>query len=101
LPGAKGKSRGRKRKPSVSKTFLEIGRKHFAEDFPNPTRQGCPEESVLEESAERPAQISEEVLDHITLCSPCYNIYSRLLRKTKVQGPHRKSKTRSAKASAS
>lgn len=98
MPGAKGRSGLRKRKLS-DETFLAMGRKHFAEDFPNPTRQGCPEDSVLKQAAEQPAQMSDEVFDHITLCSPCYNTFSDFLRKTRVQDSRCKPKTRSAKGS--
>ena len=98
MPGAKGKSDIRKRKLS-DKAFLEIGNRHLAEDFPNPTRQGCPDDSVLKLAAEQPAQMSEETLDHITLCSPCYNIFSDFLGKAPVKSAPRKPKARSAKAS--
>ncbi len=98
MPGAKEKSGIRKRKLS-DKAFLEIGNRHLAEDFPNPSRQGCPGDSVLKHAAEQPAQMSEEILDHITLCSPCYNLFSDFLRKTPVQGSRHKTKTRSAKTS--
>lgn len=98
LPGAKGKTEIRKRKLS-DKDFLVVGNKHLAEDFPNPTRQGCPDESVLRQVAEHPAQMSEETLNHITLCSPCYNLFSDFLGKAPVKSGHRKPKARSAKAS--
>ncbi len=72
LPSASRKSKDHKRKPSVDKAFLELGRRHLAEDFPNPTRQGCPQDDVLRLLAEQPTQVEDSVLDHITLCSPCY-----------------------------
>ncbi|HEX5422340.1 MAG TPA: hypothetical protein VFW94_02235 [Candidatus Acidoferrales bacterium] len=100
MPGAKGKSGARKRKLS-DKAFLAIGNRHLAEDFPNPTRQGCPEDSVLKLAAEHPAQMSEETLNHITLCSPCYNLFGDFLGKAPVKSAHRKPTTRSAKASQS
>ena len=98
MPGAKGKSDAGRRKLS-DKAFLEIGNRHLAEDFPNPTRQGCPDDSVLRQAAEHPAQMSEETLNHITLCSPCYNIFSDFLGKAQVKSAHRKAKARSAKSS--
>ena len=98
MPGAKEKSGIRKRKLS-DKAFLEIGNRHLAEDFPNPSRQGCPEDSVLKHAAEQPAHMSEETLDHITLCSPCYNLFSDFLGKAPVKSARRKPKARSAKAS--
>ena len=67
--------------------------------FPIRPARDVPEDSVLKHAAEQPAQMSEEILDHITLCSPCYNLFSDFLRKTPVKGSRRKTKTRSAKTS--
>ena len=100
MPGAKGKS-GARRRTLSDKAFLEIGDRHLAEDFPNPTRQGCPDDSVLKQAAEHPAQMTEETLNHITLCSPCYNLFSDFLGKASVKSAHRKAKARSAKSSQS
>ena len=100
MPGAKGKSGAGRRKLS-DEAFLEIGNRHLAEDFPNPARQGCPDDSVLKQAAEHPAQMTEETLNHITLCSPCYNIFSDFLGKASVKSAHRKAKARSARASES
>ena len=100
MPGAKGKSGAESRKLS-DKAFLEIGNRHLAEDFPNPARQGCPDDSVLRQAAEHPSQMSEETLNHITLCSPCYNLFSDFLGKASVKSAHRKPKARSAKSSQS
>jgi len=97
LLSARRKSKGHKRKPSVDKAFLELGRRHFAEDFPNPTRQGCPKADVLKRLAEKPTQVGDEVLDHITLCSPCYRTYSSFLRELKARRSNRKSQARSRK----
>jgi len=99
LPGAKRKRKIPKRKLSADKTFLELGRKHFAEDFPNPARQGCPEATVLRRLAESPAQVADEIFDHVTLCSPCYKTYSSFLRKVRVKGLRRKPQTHSRKRS--
>ncbi len=41
-----------------------LGRKHFAGDFPNPKREGCPAKSQLKLLAENPRQAKESVLDH-------------------------------------
>ncbi len=56
LPSVSRKPKGHKRKSAVDKAFLELGRKHFAHDFPNPTRQGCPQDDVLRLLAEQPKQ---------------------------------------------
>lgn len=95
MPDATRKSKTPRRKPFVNKIFLELGRKHFAEDFPNPGHQGCPETAVLRRLAETPAQVADEIVDHITLCSPCYITYSSFLRKVKVKSPQARSTKRS------
>ena len=100
MPGAKGKSDAGRRKLS-DKAFLESGNRHLAEDFPNPTRQGCPGDSILKQAAEHPAQMSEKTLNHITLCSPCYNLFSDFLGKAPVKSARRRAKARSAKSSQS
>jgi hypothetical protein len=98
LSSASRKSKDPKRKPSVDKTFLELGRKHLAEDFPNPTRQGCPQDDVLRLLAEQPTKVEESVLDHITLCSPCYSTYSRFLQQLKAKHSNPRSQTRPSKS---
>ncbi len=97
MPNARSKSKGHKRKPSVKKTFLELGRRHFAEDFPNPARQGCPQDDVLKLLAEKPTQVEDPVFDHITSCSPCYRAYSGFLQQMKASNSSRGSQTRSKK----
>jgi hypothetical protein len=97
LLSARRKSKGHKRKPSVDKAFLELGRRHFAEDFPNPTRQGCPQDDVLRLLAEQPTKVEDSVLDHITLCSPCYTTYSGFLQQMKAKHSNRRSQTQSPK----
>ena len=99
MPSASRKSKGHKRKSSVDKAFLEFGRMHFARDFPNPTRQGCPRDDVLKLLAEQPTEIEDSVLDHITSCSPCYATYSGFLHRTKAKGSNRRSQARRPKPS--
>ena len=74
------KQEKRQRKPISTKEFLTIGRKHFAEDFPNPKRLGCPPGNELKLQAEKPLMAKEPVLNHISFCSPCYRAFSRFLR---------------------
>jgi hypothetical protein len=85
LPDARCKPRKRKRKSLSEEKLLELGRKHFAEDFPNPKRQGCPPKSGLKLLADHPRQAEESILNHISSCSPCYRAYSRLLQIQKVR----------------
>ena len=93
LDSARSKPTGHKRKKLVEKTFRDLGRRHLAEDFPNPTRQGCPPDDVLKLLAEKPAQVDDSVLDHITMCSPCYRVYSGFLQKTKAKQSNRTTRT--------
>ncbi len=59
--------------------LVEIGRRIFAENFPNPTREGCPSQQVLRAMAFRHRQLSITAapIDHLTICSPCFQEYSR------------------------
>jgi len=75
----------RQRKPISTKGFLTIGRKHFAEDFPNPKRLGCPPGNELKLQAEKPLMAKEQVLNHISFCSPCYRAFSRFLREQRAK----------------
>jgi len=97
LPSVRRKSKEHERKQSVDNAFLELGRRHFAHDFPNPTRQGCPQDDVLRLLAEQPTKVEDSVLDHITLCSPCYTTYSAFLQQMKAKQSNRRSQTRHPK----
>ncbi len=59
--------------------LIEIGRRIFAESFPNPAREGCPSQQVLQAMAFRHRQlpITAAPIDHLTICSPCFQEYSR------------------------
>jgi hypothetical protein len=85
LQGARTKARKGKKKPLPEEILLGLGRKHFAEDFPNPKRQGCPPKNALQLLAEDPRKAENWVLNHISFCSPCYRDYSHFLtaRKSK------------------
>ena len=89
MPGARTKPKKRK-KTLPEEKILELGRKHFAEDFPNPKRQGCPPKDQLRLLAEKPRKAKESVLNHIASCSPCYRDYSGFL-KAKKRKPRAKS----------
>jgi hypothetical protein len=83
LPGARNKSRKRKKRPLSEGRLLELGRKHFAKDFPNPKRQGCPPRNALQLLAEDPRRADSSVLNHVSSCSPCYRDYSGFLQAKK------------------
>ena len=83
MPGARIKPTKSKTKPPADQEFLSLGKEHFAEDFPNPTRQGCPPDSTLKLLADKPTEVEESVLTHISSCSPCYRTYSHFLQQQK------------------
>jgi hypothetical protein len=73
------------KKPLSEEKLLELGRKHFDGDFPNPKREGCPAKNQLKLLAENPRQAKEFVLNHISFCSPCYRTYGCLLQLQKAR----------------
>ena len=83
MPGARSKSRKRKKKLLSEADLLELGRQHFAKDFPNPSRQGCPPRIALQLLAEDPHKADNSVLNHVSSCSPCYRDYSHFLQARK------------------
>jgi hypothetical protein len=77
------KKQNKQQKSISEKELLKIGRKHFAWDFPNPDRLGCPPENEMKRLAENALKAKESVLNHISFCSPCYRAYSRFLHARK------------------
>jgi hypothetical protein len=61
----------------------EIARRHFAEDFPNPERRGCPPRSEIKLLADKPLKGKDWVLGHISFCSPCYRDFAHFLHAAK------------------
>jgi len=59
---------------SEEKHILKALGRGLLEEFPNPTRTGCPPSDVLERIAGHQMLLSEAEnwLDHLTSCSPCY-----------------------------
>ncbi len=59
---------------SKEERILEVLGRGLLEEFPNPTRSGCPPTEVLKSIAshEMPLPEAEKWLDHLTTCSPCY-----------------------------
>ena len=67
---------------SEEQRLLELGRRVFAEHFPNPTRTGCPPQDTLRAMAFRSKRLAKAdlPLQHLTICSPCFQDYSRYRR---------------------
>jgi hypothetical protein len=64
--------------------LLRLGRKLFMEHHPNPQRIGCPGTQLLRAVAYARSDISrvqqETVIDHLSICSPCYREFYGYLR---------------------
>jgi hypothetical protein len=52
----------------------------FARANPNPERQGCPSDEVLEELALRRRPIDDPGYEHLGQCSPCYRTFRQFQR---------------------
>lgn len=80
-----------RRKELSDEKIREIARKHFAEDFPNPERRGCPPISEIKLLADKPLEGKHWVLGHISFCSPCYRDFGYFLhsgRRRRSPGPN-------------
>jgi len=75
----KRKKKGQKH--STETSLLRYLKESITNDFPNPKRIGCPKLKALQQNARDPASANEAVSQHVGGCSPCYRVYSRLLRK--------------------
>jgi hypothetical protein len=80
LPPASKRRKKTGRKCPTEKALLGYMKQHLSNDFPNPTRIGCPPLEALEHNAKDPIHADESVSKHVAHCSPCYRVYSRLLR---------------------
>ncbi len=67
---------------SEERRLLELGRRVFAEHFPNPARTGCPPQDTLRAMAFRSKRLAKTDLpvQHLTVCSPCFQDYARYRR---------------------
>jgi hypothetical protein len=84
LPVGRSKPKKQAKKSPSEKRLLELGRKHFSEDFPNPKRQGCQPAKQLKLLAESPRKAKDSVLNHISSCSLCYRADSRFVQKMRL-----------------
>ena len=74
-PNKKGSQR------PIAQSLLRHLKERLSNGFPNPKRIGCPQIKALKQNARNPASADEAVSKHVGSCSPCYRLYSRLLRK--------------------
>lgn len=80
MPLASKRRKKAGRKSPTEKALLGYMKRHLSNDFPNPARVGCPPLEALEHNAKDPIHADESVSKHVAHCSPCYRVYSRLLR---------------------
>jgi hypothetical protein len=61
------------------RAMLELLEEAALNDYPNPERIGCPGEGFLKQLASdrRSIKLSDERLDHVTRCSPCFQEFAR------------------------
>lgn len=82
------------------KKFLRILKRHLSRDFPNPKRIGCPPKQQLDKLAVAPQRAPDWVVEHLLSCSPCYLMYSKILREQKTKRDTQKQTTKSRGAAA-
>jgi len=66
----------------LARDVVALGRKYSKTGFPNPNREGCPNQSRLRAIANRDKRLTlaELPASHIVSCSPCFQEYERLRR---------------------
>src|ERR1700739_3689220 len=73
-------------KQSVSakqvRNVVALGKIYSKSSFPNPTREGCPNFSILRAMAHRDRRfsLSDLPISHVVHFSPCFQEYARLRR---------------------
>jgi hypothetical protein len=65
--------------------LFKFGRAYLSEAFPNPERKGCPPDKALRLLASRPTQGDPSITDHVTCCSPCFNVYMAHLEHARAE----------------
>jgi len=66
----------------LARDVVALGRKYSKTGFPNPNREGCPNQSRLRAIANQDKRLTLADLpaSHIVSCSPCFQEYERLRR---------------------
>ena len=59
--------------------LIRVATEAIKTDFPNPERHGCPEPTALKAIAQRhlSGPDTEDAIDHIATCAPCFDEYNR------------------------
>jgi hypothetical protein len=59
--------------------LLRAGRSIFSTAFPNPKREGCPSQDLIQSLARDKSKLAQhqDFILHMSRCSPCYNDFAR------------------------
>src|SRR5262245_36159149 len=72
--------------PGISEEkFLSAAREYVESAFPNPDRIGCPARKQLEVLARRKRVATDDEIEHIGTCSPCFVEYHSIRKSWKRQ----------------
>lgn len=67
--------------------LISLVRRHYASDFPNPKRVGCPGDDVLRATASSGGLPDEGLLAHLFECSDCYRQFQNELAAYRATRP--------------
>lgn len=59
--------------------LLAAARQSLSEDHPNPERSGCPEPEAIRLLALDPTKADSVLNLHLTICSPCFRLFTQYL----------------------
>lgn len=64
---------------SEEERLLKAGRSVFSTAFPNPNREGCPPQDLIEALTRNKSKLAQnqDFILHMSRCSPCYNDFAR------------------------
>jgi len=79
----KRKQIGRELTRQSERRLIRVATEAIKNDFPNPERLGCPESTTLRAIAQRhlSGPDTEDDIDHIATCAPCFDEYNRHRRR--------------------
>jgi len=75
-----GSDRAPVRSFAETEALITAAQEHFATDFPNPRRSGCPAPGVIQTIVQAERLPDDELLAHLFGCSECFNEYQAFIR---------------------
>lgn len=66
--------------------LLAAARRSLSEDHPNPERRDCPPPEAIRLLALDPMKVDSTLNLHLTICSPCFRLYSDYLAEARHGG---------------